>query len=204
MDDLRQSWDRWWSVLGADGQGLALMTELIAAYEEPWRRYHTVQHLKECLAHLDRYSHLAQRPGEVEAAIWFHDAVYSVRAKDNEAQSAAWAGRALKIAGVNHEAIARIQSHIEATSHSAAPQGADQQLLVDMDLSILASDDIRFAEYEAQVREEYSWVPAFIYKKKRREVLQSFLSRQAIYGTPDVKLALESRARANLQASLRK
>jgi predicted metal-dependent HD superfamily phosphohydrolase len=163
-----------------------------------------VQHLQECLAHLDRYRHLAQRPGEVEAAIWFHDAVYSVRAKDNESQSAAWAGRALQTAGVDQEAIARIQSHIEATSHSAAPEGTDQQLLVDMDLSILASDDIRFAQYEVQVRQEYSWVPAFLYKKKRREVLQSFLSRQAIYGTPEVKLALESRARANLQASLRK
>jgi predicted metal-dependent HD superfamily phosphohydrolase len=132
-----------------------------------------------------------------------HDVVYSVRAKDNESQSAAWAGPALQTTGVDQEAIARIQSHIEATSHAVAPEGTDQQLLVDMDLSILASDDIRFAEYEVQVRQEYSWVPAFLYKKKRREVLQSFLSRQAIYGTPEVKLALESRARANLQASLR-
>ena len=179
------------------------MEQLLAAYQEPWRKYHTLQHLKECLVHLDRYRHLAQRPGEIEAAIWFHDVVYSVRAKDNESQSAAWAGPALQTAGVDQEAIARIQSHIEATSHAVAPEGTDQQLLVDMDLSILASDDIRFAEYEVQVRQEYSWVPAFLYKKKRREVLQSFLSRQAIYGTPEVKLALESRARANLQASLR-
>lgn len=204
MDELRPSWDRWWSALGAEGQGLELMAQLVAAYQEPWRRYHTLQHLQECLAHWDRYRHLAQRPGEVEAAMWFHDAVYSVHAKDNEAQSAAWAGRALKTAGVDHEAIARIQSHIEATSHTAVPQGTDQQLLVDVDLSILASDEDRFAQYEAQVREEYSWVPSFIYKKKRREVLQSFLSREAIYSTPELKLMMESRARANLQASLRR
>ena len=57
--------------MSAHGQGQALMEQLLAAYQEPWRKYHTLQHLKECLVHLDRYRHLAQRPGEIEAAIWF-------------------------------------------------------------------------------------------------------------------------------------
>lgn len=204
MQDFQVSWDRWWSALGATGQGHALMGQLMAAYQEPQRHYHTLQHLRECLSHLACYRHLAQRPEEIEAALWFHDAVYKVRAHDNEAQSAAWAGRALQEAGVDRAVIARIQSHIEATAHAALPQGVDQQLLVDMDLAILAADPLRFAQYEAQVREEYAWVPSFIFRPKRQAVLQTFLARSALYSTPEVKQDWEARARANLQASLKR
>jgi predicted metal-dependent HD superfamily phosphohydrolase len=204
MDGLQQSWDRWWTALGGAGQGHALMAQLVAAYQEPQRHYHTLQHLRECLDCLNRYRHLAQWPHEIEAALWFHDAVYNVRASDNEARSAAWAGRALQEAGVAPEQIARIQSHIDATCHSALPQGLDQQLLVDVDLGILAADAERFEEYETQVRAEYQWVPRFIFKKKRREILQTFLARATIYSTAEVKRDLEHRARANLLASLKR
>lgn len=50
-----------------------------------------------------------------------------------------------------------------ATRHEAAPRSADEKALVDVDLWILGAPRERFDEYEAQVREEYGWVPATIY-----------------------------------------
>ena len=61
------------------------------------------------------------------------------------------------------------------------------------------ADPARFAEYDAQVREEYGWVPGLIYKVKRRAVLAGFLARPAIYGTERFRERFEGRARENLR-----
>lgn len=199
---LQSSWKRCWKSLGASGDGLALMQRLISAYEEPQRKYHTIQHLSECIALLERNLDLALEPAEVEISLWFHDAIYDVRASDNEAQSADWAERELRQAGVAPERIGRVTGHILATQHSALPRGHDQMLLVDIDLSILGAPRARFDEYEAQVRAEYGWIPELLFRRKRREVLAEFLARNPIYNTPRLRETLESQARENLAYSL--
>jgi predicted metal-dependent HD superfamily phosphohydrolase len=107
------------------------MKKLIAAYEQPQRQYHTLQHLNECFTLLEPNRHLAKYPAEVEIALWFHDAVYDIKAQDNEARSANWAAEELAAAQVSQESIERVQQLIMATCHSALPEGQDQQLLVD-------------------------------------------------------------------------
>jgi predicted metal-dependent HD superfamily phosphohydrolase len=47
---LLASWLRTWRSLGASGEGIPLMQKLTAAYAEPQRSYHTIQHLSESLA----------------------------------------------------------------------------------------------------------------------------------------------------------
>lgn len=178
------------------------MIRLIAAFNEPHRKYHTEQHLAECLGLFSKHLGLAVEPAEVEVALWFHDAIYNVKAIDNEAKSAEWAVHELQQAEVVPERIARVKDHILATRHSALPQGQDPMLLVDIDLSILGADRARFEEYERRVREEYEWVPDFIFNRKRREVLAEFVSRNTIYNTPELRESLEGQARANLTYSL--
>lgn len=199
---LQASWTRCWQTLGAAGDGLALRDRLLAAWAEPQRKYHTLQHLGECLSLFDRCRQLAEQPAEVEMALWFHDAVYDVRGKDNEARSAAWAQAEVHAAGVDAAAIARIVGHIMATCHAALPVGVDQQLLVDIDLSILGAPRPRFLEYEEQVRAEYAWVPGFLFRRKRREILKEFLARRPIFGTPLIRDGIEGRARENLAHSI--
>jgi predicted metal-dependent HD superfamily phosphohydrolase len=199
---LRSSWNRCWRGVSARGDGFALMQELISAYEEPQRKYHTTQHLSECLSLLAQHLDLAVEPGEVEIALWFHDAVYDVKANDNEAKSAAWAESELLMASVEPVRVERIKGHILATQHSAQPQGKDQQLMVDVDLSILGAPTPRFEEYEAQVRAEYEWVPEVIFRSKRKDILTEFLARRPIFNTAKLHEALEERARANLARSI--
>lgn len=66
-----RSWRRAWSALigpgagtgGPDGpDGIALRDELLAGYAEPQRRYHTQQHLEECLALLEQVRDLGGAP----------------------------------------------------------------------------------------------------------------------------------------------
>lgn len=194
----QRSWQRAWAALGVSAPE-GLMQQLIDAWAEPQRHYHSLQQLCECLALLEPALDLAQHPCEVELALWFHDAVYDPQGKGNEARSADWAVEALAQAGAGREVQQRMRALIMATSHNAEPEGGDARLLVDIDLAILGADAARFAEYGEQVREEYRWVPGLIYQAKRREVLAGFLARPAIYGTARFRERFEGRARENLR-----
>ena len=145
---------------------------------------------------------LAERPGELALALWFHDAVYDVQAHDNEAQSAEWARRELLASGVPPEAADRVAALIMVTCHAALPQSRDECLLVDIDLAILGASPERFAQYEEQVQREYSWVPTEIFRARRLEVLRQFDARQPIYQTDTLQQAWEAQGHANLQRSI--
>jgi predicted metal-dependent HD superfamily phosphohydrolase len=188
--------------LGARGDGIALRDRLVEAWSEPQRRYHTLRHLTDCVALLEPALQLAEHPAEVEMALWFHDAVYELKAKDNEARSAAWAERELKVAAIAPSVGKRVHDLIMATCHAAQAATPDARLLVDVDLSILGADSERFDEYEVQVRQEYAWVPGLLFRRKRREILRGFLARPSIYGTERFQEIFEAKARDNLQRSV--
>lgn len=199
---LLANWNAAWHALGVAGADEALCVELQRRYSEPQRHYHTPQHLGECLAWFEQQKDLAERSGEVALALWFHDAVYDVHAHDNEARSADWARSAMLEHGAPKEAAERVYALVMATRHDAVPEGRDAELLIDIDLSILGAERARFDEYERQVHAEYAFVPDEIRRPRRREILQRFLAREAIYTTPRMHALLEARARANLTRSI--
>lgn len=176
--------------------------QLLSRYAEAHRAYHTAQHLDECLALFEDLRGAMQRPGEVACALWYHDAVYEPKAGDNEARSADLAVDALTNAGARPDQVSRIRSLIMDTTHTAEPAGTDGSLLVDIDLAILGAAPERFAEYETQIRAEYSWVPGIVYRFERRRVLTGFLSRKPIYRSEPMRLRFEDRARENLQRAV--
>ena len=199
-------WLELWQRLGAPRHADGALADAYAAlstrYAETHRRYHTAQHIHECLAHFDCARTLCEHESEVELALWFHDAIYEPRAQDNEAQSAAWALRVMFDAGIGAQAGERVRAMIMKTCHDALPETADEQLLVDIDLAILGADDARFDEYEHQVRAEYGWVPEFLFRRTRKKILQGFLARPSLYATAHFKNQLEKKARANLARSI--
>ena len=52
------------------------------------------------------------------------------------------------------------------------------------------------------MRAEYAWVPEFLFRRKRRQVLDEFVARASIFSTAPMRERLEARARANLGRSL--
>jgi predicted metal-dependent HD superfamily phosphohydrolase len=199
--DLRKRWLGVWQALGlrADGE---LLQELLRRYDEPQRSYHSRRHLEECLSKLEELGALAEHPAEVELALWFHDAIYDSKRHDNEQRSADWARESVLRCGGAPAVADRVHALIMVTRHAAEPRGIDQQVLVDVDLSILGADAARFDEYEQQVREEYGWVPGVIYRRKRRAILEGLLARESLFSTPLFVQRYEAQARSNLQRSL--
>lgn len=198
---LSQSWHRAWQALG-EVAPRAAFDELLKAYQQKQRSYHTLQHVQEMIGLLEPVLDQALRPGELELALWFHDAVYEPKAKDNELQSAGWAAKVMREQGLDEQVLLRVHELIMATCHAVQPLEGDARLLVDIDLGILAADGPRFAEYEAQIRDEYRWVPGWVYASKRRAILQSFMEREQIYGTEVFRQGLEAAARRNLGQAL--
>lgn len=204
-DLLRSSWRRAFGALvPSNAADTGLRDELLFRYSEAHRHYHTVQHLAECLGSFARVAGGAERPAELETALWFHDAVYDVASHENERQSADWAKRAILSAGGSPEAAERVFGRVMATRHLTPPRLPDERLLVDIDLAILGAAPDRFAEYEAQVLREYAANPPEVLRAGRRAILEQFLARPFLYGTSSFRSSHEARARANLEASVAK
>jgi predicted metal-dependent HD superfamily phosphohydrolase len=179
-----------------------LLPGIIARWDEPHRRYHSLQHLRECLALFEESRTLASHPGEVAIALWFHDAVYETREHDNEDRSAKWAAQALNDAGASGDAVVRVQALIMATRHDRAAATADARLVVDIDLAILGAAPARFAEYERQIRDEYAHVAELVFRAKRAEILRGFLLREPLFATPAFAARFEVAAKTNLEAAV--
>jgi predicted metal-dependent HD superfamily phosphohydrolase len=199
--DWSARWSACWRSLGAPPPR-GVLSDLLARYREPHRAYHTVQHLEECFAALDRFGADCERAAEVELGLWFHDAIYDPKRSDNEPLSAEWAERSARDAGLVRGVAERVRDLVLATRHDGEPQGLEARLLVDVDLCILGAEPERFAEYERQVRVEYAFVPEAGFRSGRSRVLRSFLDRAAIFGTPRVHAERERAARENLTRSL--
>src|SRR4030095_15670366 len=120
---------------------------LIGRYSEPHRAYHTVQHLEECFREFEGAFGLAESPGAVGLALFFHDAIYDTHARDNEEKSAELARQGLASVGAEEPIQVYVRDLILVTRHAAMPETTDQQVVVDIDLSILGAQRERFDEY---------------------------------------------------------
>jgi predicted metal-dependent HD superfamily phosphohydrolase len=196
-------WTGLWSRLGAEGDGQPVFSQIVEAYGQPARVYHTVEHLEDCLSQFDASPATAVHPDEVEAALWFHDAVYVPGHSENEERSAEFARGALIQAGAPSDTAARVASLILSTRHHTTPRQPDSALLCDIDLSILGRSAEVFDRYQQQIRREYGWVPEPVYRKTRSEILQGFLRRPSIYQTSYFRDLYELAARSNLARAIR-
>jgi predicted metal-dependent HD superfamily phosphohydrolase len=104
-------------------------------------------------------------------------------------------------AGLGERAPA-LREMILATRHQQAPDDADAALVVDIDLSILASDTQVYAGYEAAVRTEYAWVPEPLFRAGRAKLLRQLLDAPALYHHAPLAQLWEAPARRNLKAAL--
>ena len=196
---------RWCALLDRLGVGAGAaaptFAELVRAYSESGRHYHTLDHIAALLDLLDQHGEGLADRSAVELAIFFHDIVYVPTRSDNEAESATLARERLTALGLPAGLIARVADLILATQHGIEPAercDADLALLLDLDLSVLAADRSIYAAYARAIRSEYAVYPDEVYRPGRRRVLDQFLARPRIYQTSRLHSLWDAAARANL------
>jgi predicted metal-dependent HD superfamily phosphohydrolase len=189
--------------LGAAADPRPLADAVLAAWTEPDRRYHDLDHLRDCLAELDGAPADGADHDRVEAALWFHDAIYDPRAGDNEALSAEWARRALSELGVPPPVADDVARLVELTRHTDPAPDPSGRLLCDIDLAILGREPATFDTYDRQIREEYAWVSEPDFRAARAAVLAGLLARAPLYQTEHFRRRYETVARTNLERALK-
>jgi predicted metal-dependent HD superfamily phosphohydrolase len=177
--------------------------ELIRQYTSDSRQYHGLPHIVKLLNLSEEYKFYIADEDNVYFAIWFHDAIYSTWRDDNEEKSAFWAKSVLKETKMPPESIEKIVQYIESTKTHESNNDPDLSLFLDFDLSILGSDEAIYDFYTRQIRDEYSLMPSFLYKRGRRKVLASLLERPRIYHSALFNNMLEAKARDNMQRELK-
>lgn len=175
---------------------------LVDAYSEKHRFYHTDEHINAVLNHLDAAEPFTNNRANIELALWFHDAIYKPFSNTNEIDSANWAANFLANNNASELTITNVHKLIMATVHTAACDDLEASLVVDIDLAILGEAENIYDKFEHNIRKEYKQVPAFLYKKKRSEILGGFLDRDSIYKNEYFYNKYEVQARENIGRAL--
>src|SRR5580693_9005972 len=112
--------------------------DIVRAYGDPRRRYHSLSHVDACLDVMDRLVPKDAETRHVEMAIYWHDYVYDPARHDNEDASAAAFLAAAGAMGLDARFVSEVAEMILATRHDAsvAAKAERVRFLVDVDLSI--------------------------------------------------------------------
>ena len=193
----RQRFEALWSrCIGAGARDV--FDELDTLYGEPHRRYHTGAHIEHCLRQFDLAADRMDEPDAVEMAVWFHDAIYEISAKDNELRSAelfaAMAGR--RGPEGYREKVRRL---IMATTHlDPPPRTLDEEFMVDIDLSSFGRPWEEFLSDSREVRAELAHISDAEFYPRQKKFLESLAARSRICFTEFFRERHERRARENI------
>jgi predicted metal-dependent HD superfamily phosphohydrolase len=218
-DPLLERWVSLWGRLGIHDDALAPAGQLlIDAYDGPSRYYHTQTHLEDVLQKLDWARGAFDKSGDldgltvdersrlldtVELALWYHDAVYDPKRKDNEAKSRDMFLADAARFGLPKNISATIAAMIDVTANHRTAKTLSEKILCDCDLAILGAPKGVFDEYDKNIRKEYAHVPVAAYKIARRRVMGGFLDEKRLFKTKAFQEQFGARADANLETVAR-
>lgn len=171
-------------------------TRLCALYSQPHRFYHTLTHILSIFR--SAYAVFPSFSPFLSLSIWFHDAIYDPKAKDNEEKSADLLYTFGEETGLR-ERLEKPAEWILATKrHKERTGDWEEKVLMDLDLSVLGGEEEGYRRYRVGIYQEYAWVGEEEYRRQRPIVLNSFLSRSQLYYLPLFQSKWETQARFNL------
>lgn len=191
----------------------ALLTD---RYGESHRHHHSLDHVSDCLVVADRIAAAYDTKPSVATrfALWFHDAIFDPRARDNEERSATLAASELWVRGATHRLCDDVEHLIlttvtHRTTAIPAPTdpGFDSSVLAtiefaaamvcDADLAVLGFDEATYDRYRIAVRNEYEFRDDKSWARGRSRILTKLPS----YATGPARVG-RSRAAENIAHEL--
>ena len=174
-----------------------ILAELQAGYGDPARHYHTGHHI---ISLLEQVGDLQLKDSDMaRLAIFFHDVIYDPARSDNERRSADLLKRRLS-RYISAERLDRAIAIIEATAGHQATGDHDTDLVLDLDMAILAQPWPVYETYARGVMAEYlPHIGEAAWRQGRVSLfLDPTLARGKIFLTDHFK-PLEDRALENLR-----
>ena len=180
--------------------GATVYADLCRRYGAPYRRFHNLGHIEDCLRLVDEVAPLLVDRDAVEFGLWFHDVIYDAGVTTNEWRSAELF---LEVsAGASFLFRHRVCGHILATRHTGTARGNDRCFVVDIDLSGFGAPWEEFMRNGALLREESSGQPEARYHAGQVAFLSRLERRPYFFSTGYFRDRYEATARANLRRVL--
>lgn len=166
-------------------------------YGEPYRHYHTFNHIRHCLREFDQAAAFMDDPDAVEMALWCHDAIYWPGAKDNEWRSAEWF-RQWSDGRADPVFQQRVHELIMATTHREPSVQGDAGFVVDIDLSSFGLPWEMCERDGRLIRAEFAATADAQYYPRHLQFLRALQNRPRVFRTDFFQQRYEQVARANL------
>ncbi|MBT95408.1 MAG: hypothetical protein CL431_05515 [Acidimicrobiaceae bacterium] len=186
----------------AINDAVAMGNQLVNAYEESHRHYHTIDHVYACLNLLDGLPLSGQSKDMLEYAIWFHDAIYEPQSRDSEEKSALLAHDWLDKHGVIYAGEVKKIIELTADYNQWRPTQETEQFFHDLDLAVLGSVHDIYQEYAEDIRKEYWHLNDDDYTSGRVSFLENIMEKENIYQTEAFHSMFELSARENIHTEL--
>ena len=179
-----------------------ILEEVIEKYTEPHRSYHNLSHIYSMLMMAEEYYDFIENPVLFELSIWFHDLIYDPSRNDNEEKSAE---RAVELLSpfLADSFLENLKKMILSTiKHAPILEDHDNELFLDIDMSVLATEPAVYHQYTNAIRKEFSVFPDNLYQAGRKSVLEKFIDGDHIFLTEFFKENFEKQAIENIQNEL--
>jgi pantetheine-phosphate adenylyltransferase len=177
------------------------LSTIIKKYLESTRHYHNISHILDCINELNTLKVEKSDYKRLFLAILFHDVIYDTKAKDNEQKSKELFVKLAQESKLKDVDISVISELIMATKTHLGTNDLEN-LMLDIDLSILGRDQETFDLYDSDIRKEYCWVPEVDYQKGRKKIMSDFCLRDRIFKSQVFFDKYEVSAKRNLRKFL--
>ncbi|KAM9970338.1 hypothetical protein ACTFIR_002193 [Dictyostelium discoideum] len=197
IENFQEINNKWWNIINE-------------RYNEKQRFYHNLTHINELLNLEEQFNCKLKKSEVIQWSIWFHDIIYDPTRSDNEEQSAKLFIDFSNEVKLSDQVISDVNKYILATANhtkvkSDEEKDTDLLYFLDMDLSILGTEESVYNAYSDAIKKEYSHIPDDKYRIGRSKILQSFVDAgyESLYKTNEFKEIYGKKAINNLKMKLK-